>query len=116
MMALLWGKDKKDIYYPEQEETSNKLYHIGTPHQGNIPHSGRYEYGSGENARQHTTDPRELALKYREERNPDGTRKYTETERVSAPMKASSAGLVRQIFSSTSPLSSASGRPSCCGR
>ena len=29
------------------------LQHRGTPHQGNIPHSGRYAWGSGENAYQH---------------------------------------------------------------
>ena len=28
---------------------SDFLAHIGTPHEGNIPHSGRYPYGSGEN-------------------------------------------------------------------
>jgi len=27
----------------------NELYHYGTPHDGFTPHSGRYEYGSGEN-------------------------------------------------------------------
>lgn len=27
---------------------NDELYHYGTPHDGNIPHSGRYEYGSGE--------------------------------------------------------------------
>lgn len=26
---------------------SNEIYHYGTPHVGNIPHSGRYPYGSG---------------------------------------------------------------------
>ena len=34
----------------------NFLMHIGTPHQGPIPHSGRYEYGSGENAYQRHQD------------------------------------------------------------
>lgn len=35
-----------------------KLYlaHTGTPHEGNIPHSGRYEWGSGENPHQHRFD------------------------------------------------------------
>lgn len=28
---------------------NNELYHYGTPHMGYIPHSGRYEYGSGKN-------------------------------------------------------------------
>ena len=39
-----------DIYDDEY------LAHIGTPHEGTIPHSGRYEYGSGEHAfqRDHT--------------------------------------------------------------
>lgn len=33
-----------------------KLYHTGTPHEGSIPHSGRYEWGSGENPHQHGFD------------------------------------------------------------
>ncbi len=28
---------------------SDKIVHSGTPHEGSIPHSGRYAYGSGEN-------------------------------------------------------------------
>ena len=37
---------------------SEKLYlaHKGTPHEGSIPHSGRYEWGSGENPHQHGFD------------------------------------------------------------
>lgn len=26
----------------------NELFHYGTPHVGNVPHSGRYPYGSGD--------------------------------------------------------------------
>lgn len=42
------------------------LMHIGTPHEGPIPHSGRYPFGSGENAYQrhqdlYSTYKRELA-------------------------------------------------------
>lgn len=33
--------------------TDNELYHYGTPHNGFTPHSGRYEWGSGENPYQH---------------------------------------------------------------
>lgn len=32
------------------------LMHDGTPHEGSIPHSGRYPYGSGENPGQHSAD------------------------------------------------------------
>lgn len=32
------------------------LAHVGTPHEGNTPHSGRYEWGSGENPHQHRFD------------------------------------------------------------
>lgn len=32
------------------------LRHIGTPHEGMTPHSGRYEWGSGENGFQRATD------------------------------------------------------------
>lgn len=34
----------------------NFLAHIGTPHVGMIPHSGRYEYGSGEKPNQHSSE------------------------------------------------------------
>lgn len=44
----------------------NYLMHVGTPHQGNIPHSGRYEYGSGENAFQRD-DFRRGVLRMRKE-------------------------------------------------
>lgn len=33
-------------------DNENDASHYGTPHSGNIPHSGRYEYGSGDNAYQ----------------------------------------------------------------
>lgn len=32
------------------------LSHVGTPHEGNIPHSGRYQYGSGEQPYQNGMD------------------------------------------------------------
>lgn len=35
---------------------SDELTHYGTPHVGATPHSGRYKYGSGERANQHSTD------------------------------------------------------------
>lgn len=37
---------------------SDKVYlsHTGTPHEGNVPHSGRYPWGSGENPNQHGFD------------------------------------------------------------
>lgn len=34
----------------------NELFHHGTPHVGDIPHSGRYEWGSGERPNQHGTE------------------------------------------------------------
>lgn len=36
--------------------TEDELFHIGTPHDGVIPHSGRWPYGSGVNAFQHPKD------------------------------------------------------------
>ena len=33
----------------------NELMHVGTPHMGTIPHSGRYPYGSGEHGYQRDT-------------------------------------------------------------
>ena len=34
----------------------DELYHVGTPHEGMIPHSGRWPYGSGKNPGQHPKD------------------------------------------------------------
>jgi len=47
-------------------DESDSLMHLGTPHQGSIPHSGRYAYGSGEDPFQHVSwtdyqaDPRKF--------------------------------------------------------
>ncbi len=34
----------------------NELYHLGTPHEGATPHSGRWPWGSGANPNQHPKD------------------------------------------------------------
>lgn len=34
-------------------ENDESLAHVGTPHEGSVPHSGRYPYGSGEKPGQH---------------------------------------------------------------
>lgn len=41
------------------------LEHQGTPHQGSIPHSGRYKWGSGENSYQRATSWSDTVAKYR---------------------------------------------------
>ena len=41
------------------------LEHNGTPHQGTIPHSGRYKYGSGETPYQRAKTWQEKVAKYR---------------------------------------------------
>lgn len=41
------------------------LEHQGTPHQGNVPHSGRYAWGSGENSYQRATSWSDTVAKYR---------------------------------------------------
>lgn len=41
------------------------LEHQGTPHQGSIPHSGRYAWGSGENSYQRATSWSDTVAKYR---------------------------------------------------
>ena len=43
------------------------LEHQGTPHQGSIPHSGRYKYGSGETPYQRAKTWQEKVAKYRRE-------------------------------------------------
>lgn len=41
------------------------LKHQGTPHQGSVPHSGRYAWGSGENSYQRATSWSDTVAKYR---------------------------------------------------
>lgn len=41
------------------------LEHQGTPHQGSVPHSGRYTWGSGENSYQRATSWSDTVAKYR---------------------------------------------------
>ena len=41
------------------------LEHQGTPHQGNVPHSGRYAWGSGKNSYQRATSWSDTVAKYR---------------------------------------------------
>ena len=48
-----------------QEAYDDMLEHRGTPHQGSIPHSGRYAWGSGENSFQRATSWSDRVVKYR---------------------------------------------------
>jgi len=48
-MSYIHGK-------PSIDEVVDELLHSGTPHEGMIPHSGRYKYGSGENPVQRFND------------------------------------------------------------
>ena len=41
------------------------LEHQGTPHQGSVPHSGRYSWGSGKNSYQRATSWSDTVAKYR---------------------------------------------------
>lgn len=41
------------------------LEHQGTPHQGSVPHSGRYAWGSGKNSHQRATSWSDTVAKYR---------------------------------------------------
>lgn len=45
----------------------SELYHVGTPHVGFTPHSGRYKYGSGENPFQHGASFRSVYADYRKQ-------------------------------------------------
>lgn len=48
--------DSRDLYFWEMDTTDDEsLEHYGTRHEGSIPHSGRYPWGSGENPHQHAT-------------------------------------------------------------
>ena len=78
----VWNSDKSDRYFPEMDDRSKKLFHIGTPQVIDFdPHgSGRYRQGSGKNPYQHSTDIRSFALEWRGKINPETGKKYTETE------------------------------------
>ena len=45
----------------------DELYHVGKPHEGAIPHSGRYPYGSGEDSFQHIRDFGSMVNAYKKE-------------------------------------------------
>jgi len=49
MQAILLDEDWMDDLIFDDED-GLYLAHIGTPHEGNVPHSGRFPYGSGEHA------------------------------------------------------------------
>lgn len=80
MPDKIWKKDQS--YFPEMEEKSDKLYHIGTPQLvDHDPHgSGRYRQGSGANPHQHETDARSFAREWRGKINPETGEPYTDTE------------------------------------
>lgn len=56
------------------------LEHIGIPHEGSTPHSGRYPWGSGEAGTQRASDFRAFATEQRKKINPDTGKRYTDTE------------------------------------
>lgn len=45
--------NSNDLYFVD--ESDDYLAHAGRPHDGMIPHSGRFKWGSGEDAKQHYT-------------------------------------------------------------
>lgn len=45
--------DTGEVFYDDLE---TYLFHSGTPHDGEIPHSGRFPWGSGESAFQRPHD------------------------------------------------------------
>lgn len=70
----------KDRIFTSIERQSDRLYHYGTPHQGNTPHSGRYAWGTGEQSEQRSNNVWAFANEHRGQINPDTGKKYTETE------------------------------------
>ena len=69
-----------DRIFTSLERATNRLFHYGTPHQGNMPHSGRYAWGSGESSEQRSAEIRSFATDMRQKINPDTGKKYTDTE------------------------------------
>ena len=59
--------DIDNFYRANNIKTLDDAYleHIGTPHQGSIPHSGRYKYGSGDNPHQRAVKWKDKVTKYR---------------------------------------------------
>lgn len=54
------------MYTANDEAKENFLAHIGTPHEGSIPHSGRYAYGSGDNPFQREVSFRRAVVEMRQ--------------------------------------------------
>lgn len=69
-----------DKLFGVELDKEDRLFHIGTPHEGSTPHSGRYAWGSGEHAYQHDNDFRAFATEKRRKINPDTGKLYTDTE------------------------------------
>lgn len=47
--------ENRVLYLQNDGDSGETLEHYGTRHEGSVPHSGRYEYGSGDNPYQHAT-------------------------------------------------------------
>lgn len=51
-MTVIWGMSD----YVGDTDPVDVITHVGTPHEGSTPHSGRYAYGSGDQPFQHVRD------------------------------------------------------------
>lgn len=54
------------MYTANDEAKADFLAHVGTPHEGSIPHSGRYAYGSGDNPFQREVSFRRAVVEMRQ--------------------------------------------------
>ncbi len=70
----------KDRIFTSLDRKSDRLFHYGTPHQGSIPHSGRFAWGSGESSEQRSNNIRAFTRQVRQEINPDTGEKWTEKD------------------------------------
>lgn len=79
-----WSQEIYKMNHTFVDSDNHVLAHEGTPHDGNIPHSGRWAWGSGEHPHQHDWDFVSRYDKMKVEINPATGKLYTDSEMAAA--------------------------------